>query len=260
MRQLLLARCLCVIARSAMVCTAVIACADPAFAYRPFNGTDAAVAEPGEFEIEFQPLGRLQQGSERFLVAPTTTLNLGLAKNWEGVVEGRLLTPLSSTEPPNLTDAGAFLKHVLRPGSLQDRTGPSIATEFGVLFPDSTGSSGFGASWAGIVSQRWDWGTVNFNVQTQLTREQHADLFISTIVEGPHTWMVRPVTEIFYENEFGQAQTFSGLVGLIWQVRDSLSFDAGIREATTNGRAVNELRAGFTIGFPLSRSSQQAQK
>ena len=53
-------------------------------------------------------------------------------------MEGRLLTPLSSAEPPSLTDAGAFLKHVLRPGGLQDKPGASIATEFGVLFPDST--------------------------------------------------------------------------------------------------------------------------
>jgi hypothetical protein len=83
-------------------------------------------------------------------------------------------------------------------------------------FPDSAGDSGFGASWAGIVSQRYDWGTVHLNLQTQLTREQHADLFISTIIEGPHTWKVRPVAEFFYECEFGQAQTASALVGLIW--------------------------------------------
>jgi len=62
-----------------------------------------------------------------------------------------------------------------------------------VLLPDSGGDSGFGASWAGIVSQRFDWGTVHLNLQTQLTREQHADLFIDTIFEGPHTWKVRPV-------------------------------------------------------------------
>src|SRR5262249_61091869 len=28
-----------------------------AFAYRPFDGTDAAVADPGEVEIELQPAG-----------------------------------------------------------------------------------------------------------------------------------------------------------------------------------------------------------
>jgi hypothetical protein len=123
-------------------------------AYRPFDGTDAAVAEPGKLEIELEPVGRLQQGSERFLVAPAAVLNFGLTKDLEVVFEGRLLTPLSSSEPPNLTDAGAFLKYVLRPGLLQDKSGRSMATEFGVLFPDTTGDSHFGASWAGIILQR----------------------------------------------------------------------------------------------------------
>jgi hypothetical protein len=56
-------------------------------------------------------------------------------------------------------------------------------------------------------------------VQTQFNRQQHADLFLSTILEGPHTWKVRPVAEIAYEDDVGTAQTFSGLIGLIWQVR-----------------------------------------
>jgi hypothetical protein len=34
----------------------------PALAYRPFDGTDAAVAAPGEIEIELQPAGRLREG------------------------------------------------------------------------------------------------------------------------------------------------------------------------------------------------------
>ena len=33
------------------------ACSGAAFAYRPFDGTDAAVAAPGELEVELQPAG-----------------------------------------------------------------------------------------------------------------------------------------------------------------------------------------------------------
>ena len=33
----------------------------PAFAYRPFDGTDAAVAAPGELEVELQPAGVQQE-------------------------------------------------------------------------------------------------------------------------------------------------------------------------------------------------------
>jgi len=137
------------------------------------------------------------------------------------------------------------------PGSLQGKDGPSVATEFGVLLPDSTGDSGAGVSWATIVSQRWDWGTVHFNMETALMRDHHADVFVGTIIEGPSKWKVRPVAEFFYEKEFGQAETVSGLVGLIWQVSDKLSFDTAFRHALTNGHPVNEVRAGLTFAFPL---------
>jgi len=224
----------------------------PARAYRPFDGTDAAVAAPGEVEIELQPAGRLRQNGSTALVAPATVFNYGLSEGWEAVLEGQGQTPLSPSGPTSLTAAGAFLKHVLQPGSLQDKTGPSIATEFGVLLPDSTGSSGIGASLAGIVSQRWDWGTIHLNAETALTRDHHADLFVGGIIEGPSKWSIRPVAEFFYENEFGRSETISGLIGLVWRVRDNLSFDVGLRYALTNGRPVNEVRAGLTFGFPLA--------
>jgi hypothetical protein len=82
-------------------------------------------------------------------------------------------------------------------------------------------------------------------------RDHHADVFVGTIIEGPSKWKVRPVAEFFYEKEFGQAETVSGLVGLIWQVSDKLSFDAAFRHALTNGHPVNEVRAGLTFAFPL---------
>src|SRR5712675_900106 len=224
----------------------------PAWAYRPFDGTDAAVAAPGELEIELQPAGRLHEGGNTTLVAPATVINYGLSEGWEAVFEGQGQTLLSPSGPTSLTSAGAFLKHVLQPGSLQDKTWPSVATEFGVLLPDSTGSSGVGASLAGIVSQRWDWGTIHLNAATALTREHHADLFVGGIIEGPSKWAIRPVAEFFYENEFGKSETISGLIGLIWRVRDNLSFDIGLRHALTNGHPVNEIRAGLTFGFPVA--------
>jgi hypothetical protein len=232
----------------------------PASAYRPFDGTDAAVAAPGEVEIELQPAGRLREEGTTTLVAPATVFNYGLSEGWEAVFEGRGVTPLSPQGPTSLTTAGAFLKHVLQPGSLQDKSGPSVATEFGVLLPDSTGNSGVGARLAGIVSQRWDWGTIHLNAETALTREHHGDVFFSSIIEGPSTWTVRPVAEVFYENEFGKSETISGLIGLIWRVRDNLSFDVGLRHALTNGHPVNEIRAGLTFGFPLRMFDDRPQQ
>jgi hypothetical protein len=224
---------------------------DAAFAYRPFDGTDAAVADPGEMEVELQPAGAKSSGGQKTLIAPATVLNYGFAKDWEVVFEGRLETPLSPSGPATFTDGGAFLKHILRPGVLQEQTGPSIATEFGVLLPESVGDTRFGASISAIISQRWDWGTAHLNIAGALTRDQHADIFTGIILEGPHKWTVRPVAEFFYEEEFGQAHTFSALIGAIWQVKDNLSFDVGFRHAIVNGAGVNEIRAGLTYGFPL---------
>jgi hypothetical protein len=229
----------------------VAAWPDAALAYRPFDGTDAAVADAGEMEIEMQPAGIRRDSAQRTLVAPATVLNFGLKDQWELVLEGQLETPLSPSGPSTLTASGAFLKHVLREGALQDKSGPSIATEFGLLLPDTDGSNRLGASLAGIVSQRFDWGTVHLNGAAALSRDHNADIFLGAIVEGPAKWKVRPVAEIFYEDEIGAARTVSGLIGAIWQVDDKLSFDVGFREALTNGHPVSEIRAGFTIGFPL---------
>jgi hypothetical protein len=97
------------------------------------------------------------------------------------------------------------------------------------------------------------------NNAVELTRDQRADVFTDLIIEGPSKWVVRPVAEFFYEEEFGRAHTLSGLVGAIWQVNDKLSFDVGFRHAVTNGSNVNEIRAGLTIGFmtPFGRLDQK---
>jgi hypothetical protein len=239
-------------ARPCLVCFCMLIGVETASAYRPFDGTDAAVAEKDKVEIELQPAGILKDASGKTLIAPAARFNYGLTEAWEAVLEGQFENPLSPSGPASLRAAGAFLKGVLREGSLQNKTGPSVATEFGVLLPDSQGSSQFGASLAGIVSQRWDWGAIHLNGVAELTREQHADLFAGVIIEGPSKWTVRPVAEVFYEKEFGKSETVSGLVGLIWQVREDLSFDAGLRHALTNGHPVNEVRAGMTVGFSLA--------
>ncbi len=241
------------LAGTLIVCLGVGALPGGALAYRPFDGTDAAVADTGELEIEFQPAGVRRDEAQKTLVAPATVINYGFKERWELVLEGQLETPFSPSGPSVLTASGAFLKHVLREGVLQDKAGPSIATEFGLLLPDSDGSNRLGASLAGIVSQRFAWGTIHLNGEAALTRDHNPDVFLGAIVEGPITWKVRPVAELFYEDEVNVARTVSALVGAIWQVNDKLSFDIGFREALTGGRPVSEIRAGFTVGFDLSR-------
>lgn len=204
----------------------------------------------GEVEIEFQPAGVLRAGSTSAL--SDAVFNAGFAERWELVLQGTAQTPPEGAGPISVPNA-AFLKYVLQPGVLQDKLGPSIATEFGPLLP-ATGGSGLGFSWTGIVSQRWEWGTVHLNMETNLTPDQHGELFLDAIIEGPNKWTVRPVMEIYSDSVFDQSQTFSALIGAIWQVKDNLAFDVGLRYALVNGRPVNELRAGVTFGFPVSLS------
>jgi len=57
------------------VCATVWAA--PAFAYRPFDGTDAAVADVGEVEIELQPIGAMHAGTTKGI--SDSVLNFGFA-------------------------------------------------------------------------------------------------------------------------------------------------------------------------------------
>jgi len=124
------------------------------FAYRPFDGTDAAVAGVGEVEIELQPIGAVRTGSQTTPTGPYAIVNYGFAERWELVVQGAAQPLPEGTGPISVPNA-AFLKYVVQPGVLQDKPGPSIAMEFGPLLPPS-GGSGVGLSWTGIISQRWE--------------------------------------------------------------------------------------------------------
>jgi len=223
-------------------------------AYRPFDGTDAAVAETGEVEIELGPVEYLRDGAERALLAPDVRLNYGFTPGWEASLEGKLAHGLTAATPgASLTESDALLKGVLREGSLQDKPGPSVATEFGILLPGVKDQHGIGAVLNGIVSQRWDWGTLHLNTQIELTREQHTDYFLDTIIEGPHDWAVRPVAEIFYERDIGLFRTRSALIGAIWQVQDNIAVDFGLRGAHVNDHTVGEIRAGVTFAFGVTK-------
>lgn len=127
----------------------------PAGAYRPFDGTDAAVAELHNLEIELGPVEYTREATERLLIAPNMRLNSGFAKGWEAVLEGETTHGLSAaTRRTSQVENGFFLKTVLREGVLQDQPGPSIATEFGVLLPGINDQHGAGGSLTGILSQR----------------------------------------------------------------------------------------------------------
>jgi hypothetical protein len=84
-------------------------------AYRPFDGTDAAVAETGEIEIELGPLEYLRAGAERTLLAPDLRINYGFIPDWEAALEGKLTHGLTAGVPgTSLVESQALFKGVLR--------------------------------------------------------------------------------------------------------------------------------------------------
>jgi hypothetical protein len=233
-----------------------VICIQSALAYRPFDSTDADVARAGEFELELGPVGRLREGSKRFLVEPAVIANIGFSGGRELVIQGQREVALDREpgEPRSaLVDNGAFIKQVLRQGALQEKEGPSVATEYGVLLPSEHGTHGTGFSVAGIVSQRWNAATVHLNAALARTRQHEPDVFLGAILEGPYSWRVRPVAEVFTEHATGSARINSRLVGAIWRVRDGLSVDAGLRSAQAGGEPIHELRLGLTWAFSFKK-------
>jgi hypothetical protein len=244
--------------RRILLCLLGFLFAHPAYAYRPFNSTDAAVAERGGMELECGPLGYVVDDHGRFLVIPSFILNFGIAENWEVVLEGRnflLVQAMSPDRRDTLRETALSLKGILRQGSLQENhSGPSVGLEVGILLPGIGTDPGVGASVAGIVSQRWSALTVHVNGTLLVTHEHTLGGVAGAIVEGPSRWAVRPVAEVVVEQN--SVRTVSGVVGGIWQVRHGLSLDAGWRIARADGATLREFRTGFTWAFPLKSGGE----
>jgi hypothetical protein len=236
-------------------CTvALFLLATPARAYRPFDSTDADVAERGEFELELGPIDYVHDPSGHALVLSQVVANFGIAHGWELVLQARGLLSLGSTPHRrfSIDQTGVFVKHVFKEGTLQGRRGISIAMELGLLPPQGEGET-TGFSVDHIVSYRWPWLTAHLNLQVARTSQDQLDLFTGLILEGPFTWRVRPVAELYVDWEPRTlAQSF--LAGLIARVHDQVSVDVAGRVARfdqrTQGASVGvEVRAGLTLTF-----------
>jgi hypothetical protein len=234
----------------ATVCALACIAVRPASAYRPFDGTDAHVAEPHLFELEMSPVSYARMGSERFLIAPQVTLNYGTGSGFEFILEGHnvmLLHPDPEGVSPRLSDAEFALKKVLRPGVLQEKKGPSIATEGLVLIP-SRGEvhAGFGASLIASQPLPSARAMLHFNAELERTPEQQTGRFVSVILEGPETWPVRPVGELSWEREGDETGVRSFLGGIVWETRQGLAMDVAVKSLDGGEEHGLELRAGFT--------------
>jgi len=213
-------------------------------------------------EIEFGPAGLLRIGADDFLVMPALIGNFGFADRWELVLEGKQHLLLGSVPPETsrwrIVDTALSVKTVACEGVLQDKAGPSVAIEVGMLLPTVNDEPGVGAQGTAILSHRLGPVTAHFNAGLALSRSKRLDVLGSVILEGPWTWPVRPVSEIFAQVEGGDESTFSGLVGFIWPASEGLAFDGAFRLGRSAGQSLYEIRLGLTFSFSVQTEGRPA--
>ena len=239
----------------ALLVVVVLGVAPSAQAYRPFDNTDADVAEPNVLELELGPTQVRWSAGRTFLV-PTLIINYGLIPDWEVVLDAAASGAISGPQGAGESfqfQAGLALKYLLRRGSLQDGTGLSVALEPELLFPDTSSGSGVGVAGGVILSERWTSLTAHLNLVPAWNRAHRFQGTVGLIVEGPHDWTLRPVGELYLQVEPSASSpvTVSGLLGVIWRVSKRVSPDFAIRLATERGTSLFELRLGLTWDIVL---------
>jgi hypothetical protein len=237
------------VAFSACLLCGALSVTRQASAYRPFDGTDAGVAETGHFEVELGPAHYYRYGQTAYLIAPDGVLNLGFAPHFEAVADFKQLiaeSHVGAGSRASLQGTDVLVKWLAREGTLQGQSGLGLAFEGGVLTPELGVPSGVGAQLDTIVSQQWQDLTVHLNEQVALSRDHRLDLFTDVILLAPVAWPVRPASELYLERTGRGPLERSALFGAIWSANSAINVDTGLRFAREDDRAVFEFRFGLT--------------
>lgn len=230
-----------------LLATVLVALLSPhAFAYRPFDSSDADVAAATELELELG-FRYFTEHDDRLLQVPVVA-NYGMGADREIVLEGVVSrTPGSQDDDgTSVEDAALLLKQIHRSGSLQGGAGISIATEMGALLPSTSGDDDFGVTFALITSRRWQAVTLHATATVAIDRHECWEQSLAAILEGPHAWVVRPVAEVTFAWQEHESPARAALVGLIWRAKEVLSFDIAVRHSIGRNLDGWEIRAGLT--------------
>lgn len=222
-----------------------------ALAYRPFESTDAAVADKGVSEVELGLVDFANHRGENTIAAPDLRYNYGFATNWELVAEGALqVFDSASSRDFELLNPQLNLKGVLINGPLQDGRSPvSLAVEVGVLFPETTPDSGFGFESVLVASFRTGKFTWHVNAGGGLQRESSDGFGLwGVIVERPVSQSLRLAAEFNGEFARGSTAENSALAGLLWDYR-KITFDAGVRFGLSKAAPDVAFTTGLTFRF-----------
>lgn len=222
-----------------------------ALAFRPFESTDAAVADKGVSEIELGLVDFANHRGQNTIAVPDLKYNFGFATNWEVVAEGALqVFDSASSRDFELLNPQLNLKGVLINGPLQDGPWPiSLAVETGVLFPETTPDSGFGFQSILVASFRTGKFTWHVNGGGGLQRES-ADGFAlwGVIVERPVTQSLRLAVEVNGQAGRGATADNSALAGVLWDY-GKITFDAGVRFGLSKAAPDVAVTSGLTFRF-----------
>ncbi len=238
-----------VVSRSLLVAVVLLLPASTAWGYRPFVSTDAAVADPKEWEIELGYFNLERSSGKTTFIVPKVVLNYGVVRDLEVVGEFEVAKP--SNEGAQLVDPGVFLKAVLKEGVLQQKEGMGFAVEVGPLLPSTVqGERRLGFEGIGVLSGRLAPFTYHLNAGGGVDRDKANPFAIwGAVVELPVFPNFRLVGEINGESAKGQLPNNSSLVGFIWQPPSSkVLIDAGIRRGFSSGAP----DWGFTVGLTFS--------
>ena len=195
-------------------------------AYRPFDGTDAAVADLGDVEVELGPAGYLREGLERTLIAPAARFNYGFANGWEAVIEGQAAHGLSGEcEEIEIGERGVLLKGMLREGQPPGQARPERRHRVRAAAARDQRRA---RQWSGCERHRLAaLGLGNGPTSTrkiELTREQHADYFFDNYHRGSvRLGGAARSPQVFYEQmTLACFARVPSLIGAIWQVQDNI--------------------------------------
>jgi hypothetical protein len=222
----------------------IFLCVTSAWAYRPYDSTDADVADKGAIELE---LGwrnsRFETDEEQ---AAGAVFNLGIGHDREIVFEGEWRDSSTADSGSSIGDVGLFLKQVHRRGSLQGDRGMSVASECGVLVPTRSENSGPGGECALIASHSSSVLSFHANASIAFETDHHWANSIGLILEGPESWRVRPGLELVREDGAGEKPRLSILVGAVWNTIEGLTVDLAYRRGLEPSREPSEWRIGMT--------------
>jgi hypothetical protein len=217
-----------------------------AWGYRPYDATDADVADDDEVEVE---LGwQRADSNEGDLNSMNAVLNFGLGGDREVVAEGkwRKFRPPVGEPDSSFGDLGVFLKQIHRRGSLQGESGLSFASECGALIPTQHEHAGVGAECLLITSHELSSVAIHINAGLAYEANHRWARSFGLIVEGTSDQRFKPGLELSQERRDGERSEIAVMIGVTWAIATTCAIDIAHRQQLQPSTDPREWRMGLT--------------